>query len=326
MIQHLRKLGRRQPGVDAPPAPEPDVFGRAQRDDDPLRVFFLSGHARSGTNWVGGLLNLHPAIHIRGEYHFEFLLLGFEDFLKHEWYVASGGPARETAERCLIETVRRTILATAPEKPGATWIGDQTPRRIIPLVPGARHITVVRDPRDVIVSWTYHILRCGPDLVPALVEREHRPAIRTLLERYQADTEHFERRPEELLDNESWVRHLAAGWRTMRSRDRETIRRMEQGEIDGRAMQIRYEDLRSDLETHRPRLYAFLDLDSSQAAAPSGEGRTAAGFERTDTTSFYRAGESGAWMKYMHERCLHWVWDTAGEEMEHAGYALHEPA
>ena len=327
MIENIKQLGKRNSGpveVKAPTLPE--HVGRPQGDGDAQRVCFLSGHARSGTNWVGSLLALHPKVHVRGEYHFEALLRGFDDFFRREWHVASGGPAREVAERYFIETVRQTILATAHEKPSATWLCDQTPRRIMALVPGARHITVVRDPRDVIVSWTYHVLRCGPEVVPAIVEREQRGTIRKLMNRYKKDADHFERHPEELLDDEQWVRHMARGWATMRQRDRETIRLMEAGELDGRAMEINYEDLRGDLATHRPKLYEFLDLDPGEADAPSSETKTSAGFERTDTKSFYRAGVAGGWMKYMHERCLHWVWDAAGEEMEHAGYTLYQPA
>ena len=33
--------------------------------------FFVRGHPRSGTNWVGALLNLHPQVNCFGEFHFE---------------------------------------------------------------------------------------------------------------------------------------------------------------------------------------------------------------------------------------------------------------
>ena len=31
--------------------------------------FFVRGHPRSGTNWIGALLNLHPQINCWGEFH-----------------------------------------------------------------------------------------------------------------------------------------------------------------------------------------------------------------------------------------------------------------
>ena len=139
MIDNIKQLAKRNSGpveVEAPTLPE--HVGRPQGDGDAQRVCFLSGHARSGTNWVGSLLALHPKVHVRGEYHFEALLRGVDDFFRREWHVAAGGPAREVAQRYFVETVRQTILATAHEKPSATWLCDQTPRRIMALVPGAR--------------------------------------------------------------------------------------------------------------------------------------------------------------------------------------------
>ena len=41
--------------------------------EQPKRFFQLRGFMRSGTNWIGNLLNLHPHICCTGEYHFDVM-------------------------------------------------------------------------------------------------------------------------------------------------------------------------------------------------------------------------------------------------------------
>ncbi|MEC7499536.1 MAG: hypothetical protein VYE67_14540, partial [Planctomycetota bacterium] len=43
------------------------------------RYFGIRGCMKSGTNWAGNLLNLHPDISCTGEYHWEGIVVPFED-------------------------------------------------------------------------------------------------------------------------------------------------------------------------------------------------------------------------------------------------------
>jgi len=59
---------------------------------------------------------------------------------------------KDEAEACFADTVRRCMATLAERKPGATWIGDRTPRPLRSFLPGTPHILMIRDPRDVAVS------------------------------------------------------------------------------------------------------------------------------------------------------------------------------
>jgi hypothetical protein len=63
-------------------------------------------------------------------------------------------------------------------------------------------------------------------------------------------------------------------------------------------LDLKYEDLVADTSAAREAIFGFMDLDSSLAAPPTHEGRTAAGFGREDPTSHFRAGRVGDWQSY----------------------------
>jgi len=44
-----------------------------------IQVVFLRAYQRSGTNWMGNLLNLHPDIVCKGEFHFKSF---FDSYLR----------------------------------------------------------------------------------------------------------------------------------------------------------------------------------------------------------------------------------------------------
>src|SRR6059058_5661183 len=48
-------------------------------------LFFVRGHPRSGTNWVGALLNLHPQINCFGEFHFEDIRNAIDTLQAQPW-------------------------------------------------------------------------------------------------------------------------------------------------------------------------------------------------------------------------------------------------
>jgi hypothetical protein len=70
------------------------AFGRTRR------LFFVTGHARSGTNWLAALLMRHPSIYVDGEYYFQELKRGFDAF-RHEPYhrARSASPSEPSPNR-----------------------------------------------------------------------------------------------------------------------------------------------------------------------------------------------------------------------------------
>lgn len=278
-------------------------------------IFFLRGHMRSGTNWCARLLNLHPRITVRGEFHLELIARAVGRFTTETWSMGSKEPLRSSARDLLKDFVRSSIATLAEENPDAEWLGDQTPAPIEPMLDGARHIVMVRDGRDVLVSWTFHQLRHGgPPSEPL------RSELAPLREAFQRDPTHFKRHPEQLLSVEPWVRSEARHWKSYIREHAETIARADSGEIDARILMVRYEDLHADTELWRRRMYELLEVDPDEAGAISARTRTTAGFDHDDPTQFNRRGQVGDWKNYATDRFLAWFEEEAGEELREWGY------
>lgn len=310
------------PVAEAPAAP-PTPASAAEPKPAPARrppparhkFFFVVGHPKSGTTWAGALLNLHPQVNCMGEFHFESVRAGVEHFTGNFWHVGAKDPVRSIAWDCFEHLVRSCMLAASHAKPNSLWIGDRTPRPLTVLIPDAPNFVMVRDGRDVLISWIYHLLRiaaASPDL--------QRPLLGELLAKYKTDANYFKDHPEELLSQEKLVRQTARVWAERINGDNEMIEKMRNGEAPGRAMTVKYEDLHADLEATRAEMYRFLGLNPANAVAPSAENFTSAGFEKEDPKSFYRAGRVSDWMKYSNDDFKTWFKEEAGQALIDLGY------
>src|SRR5947207_8757794 len=161
-------------------------------------LFFVRGHPRSGTNWLGALLNLHPQVNCFGEFHFEDIRNAIDLQQAHPWQITAREPLKTVMDRCFEDMVKKAMLTLESRKPMARWIGDRTPRGLRVFVEGAPHFLIIRDGRDVLVSWTFHVLRMRPHVLDVIVPADLRPEFNRLYERFQADKEHFGKHPEEL--------------------------------------------------------------------------------------------------------------------------------
>ncbi|MFM9994395.1 MAG: sulfotransferase domain-containing protein [Phycisphaerales bacterium] len=292
--------------ADAPALGDSHVVNLPDRT---VRLFFLCGHPKSGTNWVGAVLNLHPAIVSRGEFRFEALRHAFDALERHWWHVAHDEPVKTEAERCFRETVARLMLSAAGRfNPRAEWIGDRTPRPLAAYIPGAPQVYIVRDPRDVLVSWTHQELREGSPLSSA---EPHKAKLAGVREAFRADPGLFHKHPEKLLSSEPWVRFLARRMARHINADLDLIDRARRGEIDMPLHVVRYELLHTDFEPERARLYRFFGLDPAQARPASHDTKTLPGFEAEDATSFFRKGEPGDWRRYFTNDAKQWFRDEA---------------
>lgn len=284
--------------------------------------FFLCGCWRSGTHWVAKVLNLHPDVHMVGEFHFNHLLDGLGKFTATSrgcgvggWYQGHKPYLAAIATESIQALARRCIYEATRSKPGATWIGDHSPRRLRELLPGAPNVLVVRDGRDVLISQAFHSLRVRD-------VGFFRPAFRGFAERYtaefRADPESFRGTTRGFLAEDQWVRLQARDWARMVRQDNES--RIALAAAGTPVHMIRYEDLHRDFEPRRRAMYEFLGLDPSLAEPPSEETRTLPGFRTENVTSDNRKGIVGDWKNYFDERLRRLFKEEAGEALIELGY------
>jgi hypothetical protein len=292
-----------------------------------LRFFFVRGYMRSGTNWVGNLLNKHPRISCAGEFHLENLTREAERLLygtpPETWGVLRRMRGRDAVVHEFHTMVKRWIVAGNIHNNGVhlstLWYGDRTPQPLEPLtLPEADHIVVVRDGRDVLVSETLHFLRMAD--VGGYPFEDH-PRMVDKRSTFLSLPNHFEQSPEELLDDEGWVRSRAQMWSGTVQGDDVAIGRILAGELAGRVHRVRFEDLHHDVEGERRRMYAFLGARPDDADPL--DGLTVAGFEGdTRRKAHYRSGKTGQWRRFFTSDTMSWYLDEAAATLARNGYGV----
>lgn len=306
------------------------------------QVFFINAHPRSGTNWLGALMNLHWDVTCTGEFTFHELFNAAQALTTLPGRAAAREPMRTIVLTHFAQTVRQCVMSSPGQYHGrhgeggmTTRFGDHTPRRLRILLPDASYIVLFRDGRDVLVSWTYN----------ALARKEHWvvPApIRTLfdqqLDRFTSatlanDTPGQHAAAGAMLSNEVWVRHVARQWAAHVRDDLDGIARIKSGELPGQVLALRYEDLHADTDGVRAEAYRFLGVDPRQAAPleqgsntlPGFVGRAATGHDATparaeDPRSHYRRGQVGDWREKLTTQAVGWIEAEAGTELAFLGY------
>lgn len=286
-----------------------------QADGRTHRCFFITGCYKSGTNWVQNILNLHPMVNCKGEFHFEALWRGYESFTAQPWFLASRPRLKEIATDSVQDIVRRMMYAKTRDKPGALWLGDRTPRKMVELLPGAPMVNIRRDGRDVMVSWNFHHLRVkSADRVWEGV----RPLAERLLPEFRADPASFEKRGKGFLYDETWFRAHARIWGENVLHDLEAAPRLR--ERGTPLLELEYARMHADVSKARADLFGLLGLNEGEAAPLSTESKTLPGFREGAVTSFYRKGTTGEWREYFDERLVRWFKEEAGEALVRAGY------
>lgn len=287
-------------------------------------LLFVRGHPRSGTNWVGMLLNLHPNVCCTGEFHLEPIYHAVEQSKTYPWQLMSRDPVKSEIDDAFQDMLRRCIdVGCRARRPEArlAWIGDRTPRDLLYWVPDASYIWILRDGRDVMVSWTFHQLRMGPEVIAKSVPPGPAESLIEVSREFQKDPDMFKQNPERLLACEEWVRRTAHTWHHRFLGDSGAASFMSRPEIGAKLFTVRYEDLRADTHRLRDEMYRFLDLDPEVAGPLSRESGTAAGFGRERATDFRRKGEVGDWRNYFTDDAKRWFNEIAGQSLVDAGYA-----
>lgn len=268
------------------------------------RQFFgLRGFMKSGTNWVAGLLNTHDEISCVGEFHWQELVVQFNENL-NTLPLYESEMCKEQARFRFEEMIKNFLIDFAD--PSATLIGDRTPAALLPItLRNVPHISVLRDGRDVLVSRAFHLYN-RPD-VSRLFDRI--PAMAETYAEFQKDPWFFKKNPMELLCHEVMVRESVGWWRDHLNSDQAAVRRFPNLKV----CFVKYEDFHRDTLGEREKLFEFLGVDPARSAAIDGALKPGFGEERP--SEFLRKGSVGDWRNYFSEDTKSWFKEEAGQTL-----------
>jgi len=182
---------------------------------------------------------------------------------------------------------------------------------------------LVRDGRDVVVSWIYHLMRiCAKDGYCVIYDwYGDTPHMRSKVEKYKNDNNYFSDHPEELVQeaDEKWFRGMCGNWAWFQKDSQEAMEEMAQGST----YTLFYEKLHSETDEERQRLYKFLGLDVERRRPLTP--KTLPGFGRNTQESqhgesFFRKGEPGDWKRYATPLFKKWFKEVAGNSLIFYGY------
>lgn len=282
------------------------------------KLFFVTGHARSGTTWAASILMRHPRVFVDGEFHFQQLRDHLDAFAAHPHHRGSREPVLSAVQECFHDTIRLCVGASAHQKPEADWIGDRTPRPLKVLLPGTPHIVIIRDGRDVTVSLAIMELNTGGGVYSRCADD---PKLRQIREKFLADPEFFKQHPTELLTSEPFVRTIARRWGQQATHDLAEVKRIRREEGDGTTAHIvYYEHLHTNPEGEREAMYRFLGVNTADAEPLTAESGTKPGLQTDNHRSDKRKGIVGDWMNYFTDQAKAWFKEEAGEVLRALDY------
>lgn len=272
--------------------------------------FFVAGVPKSGTTWLGKLLDSHPQISCKGEAcmhafiksliqisnEYNGMLRGREGkFSEENEFPPLREPEVYDMGRHFVSLRLETIAD--PQKAGLKFVGEKDPYHVMnfPILsrmfPEAKVIHIIRDGRGVVVSAWHHNLRIAANGV---------------------ESAGFDRFMEE----------AATQWGAMHRRAKETAHL-----LGDQYLEIRYEELLLDPITHLGRVLRHLgaasDNTTVQACLDAGsfeklsKGR-AQGQE--DPQSFFRKGIADDWKSQMSDSQIQRFNERSGGMLKELGY------
>jgi hypothetical protein len=247
--------------------------------------FFLTGAPKSGTTWLGKLLDAHPEISCRGEacvHHFGLRLVeackSYNELLFKRREVITDSNDFPQLERPDVMVLMRTFIELRmqviadPAKPRLRFLGEKDPEHAmhIPnldkLFPESRIIHIIRDGRGVFISAWHHNVRTKDANLKQL-------------------------------GFDDFLEITAREWA-----ERVRRARASGSQLGDRYFEVRYEDLVADPAAWMARALAFLGADSSQSVVQAciesasfeklSQGRKAG---EEDRASFFRKGDPDDW-------------------------------
>lgn len=272
------------------------------------RFFCLRGFMKSGTNWLGSLLDNHPQVSCQGEYHWQEIV-GPLHSRNTKSSMLQEEPFRRFALARFEGAIKRCLLYGVKE--GAIVIGDRTPHTLAPVIlRNTPHLSIIRDGRDILVSRAFHLFN-NPQ-VSKLFQRN--PQAAKELEEFQRDPWFFSKHPHLLLSHEEVVRDTARWWRQHLEMDRRTVENHPKLAVRF----VKYEDLHLRTQELTNELLEFLGVDPQ--LAPPLTGKLLPGFEQERPNDFYRKGAVGDWRNYFDDHSRNWFKQEVLEELKIQGY------
>ena len=274
------------------------------------KFFVLRGFMKSGTNWVGRLLNLHPQISCAGEFHWQEVSTALIQNIERSRLLSEKVGLRHQMWKRFDRMIKECVVLA--NHPNATWVGDRSPVHIAPaLIMESKIFNLVRDGRDVLISRMHHFYN-HPSLFPKFAAL---PNVKKRLAAFKRNPNFFLENPDELLACVDFVHDTAFYWaKTVDANEAKLV------DMDpSRYLEIRYEEIHRDTEGERARMYAFLGEDPALAGPLAFN--TEAGFEKESPNQFLRKGAVGDWQKYMTPEAKAKFNELAGESLIRLGYA-----
>ncbi len=297
------------------------------------QYLFISGANRSGTTWLGEMIDHHPEVRVLGEAAMFRAVSGVGAALAgdelrtwaHGFTTRRFLQVRGVSEAHLESGMRRAMIERAMEalwRPGerVRVLGDRTPyhtcvcaREIAGLFPDAVFVHVLRDGRDCAVSAAFKHLAQGKS------------------EGLFGGAAAHARRRAEFVDRERdsggrLMTDAFVTWQARRWRESVEGARGAQGLFGERFVELRYEDLVVDPAPGLERVFDALRVDrgasvARAAAAERAFGR-ATGRERgdADPRDLRRSGTPGDWVRWFTARDATLFGSEAGRALGACGY------
>ncbi|HET8900587.1 MAG TPA: sulfotransferase [Holophagaceae bacterium] len=272
--------------------------------------FFLTGAPKSGTTWLGKLLDAHPEISCRGEacvHHFGQRLVeackGYNELLAKRRAVITDANDFPPMPWPDVMTMMRTFIGLRfeaiadPAKPGLRFLGEKDPEHALhfkeldQLFPEAKFLHIIRDGRGVFISAWHHNVRSKD----ANLQR---------------------------LGFDDFLDITAKEWAGRVRRARESAR-----PLGGRYFEVRYEDLVAGPGAWTARILTFLgaaaDAETVRACVEAAsfenlsQGRKAG---EEDKASFFRKGDPDDWKTQLTTPQIQRFNALSGGLLEELGY------
>lgn len=277
-------------------------------------LLFVIGARKTGSTWLQTLLNHHPNILLFGEgifHQFGMSLRGpineYNQSLENKVRIfgeRAFAPLRKdeftAIFRAFVLGRLRHEAAEAKSGKQIVWLGEKDPDHaryanlMFDAFPDASYIHILRDGRDVAVSWWFHMLRYDPERVASKFRNGF---------------------PDSILPSaKTWAGVIQTA-------------RLEQRRTGVRYLEIQYEKLVDQTDQEVRAVFEFLDVardpalvahciekaDFSKLSGGRKQGQE-------DKASFFRKGIKGDWRNHMNEKQSRQYIDATDGLMRELGY------
>lgn len=273
-------------------------------------LVFATGFDKSGTTWLMDILNLHPDITCRGSgqifnfyknIHFLSDHGGYGVFVKNvveaRWFGMGG---KVWFDENLVVSSFRNFVAASFERynvKASRYVGDKSTVQDVNLIrkifPKAKIICMVRDGRDVAVSFAYHFKRGGKS------------------DKFNDDGTF----------QESYLKQVMEAWCAYSAHIRSNL-------SDRGLKVVKYEDLLANPRQVISEIYRFMEVPVDEAILDTVTKETS--FENLsggrkpgeeDEKSYFRKGIVGDWKNHFDDKEKQIIKENGGEELIRLGYA-----